>query len=97
MKCETHLPSRLNNPGLGWISLDRKLAAAITKISHGETGRVLAQITTAALSEGANRQGKGAPCNGVRLLCQWEQRTGALRHEPPPVVSHEGQQLGGVP
>ena len=58
MKCETHAPSRLTKPGLGWIPLDRKLAAAITRISTGEIGRVLTQITTAALNQGQIARGR---------------------------------------
>ena len=37
-KCETAEPDSLDKPGKGWISLDRKLAAALTQISHGEIG-----------------------------------------------------------
>jgi hypothetical protein len=29
----------LETPGDGWVTLDRKLAAALTKISRGEFGR----------------------------------------------------------
>ena len=41
----------LETPGDGWISLDRKLAAAATEISEGELGRQLTLATTAALSK----------------------------------------------
>ena len=37
-------------PGTGWVSLDRKLAAALTRIAHGEIGRELSQKTTESLS-----------------------------------------------
>ena len=36
LKVETHNPADLEDPGEGWISLDRKLAAASTKNAHGE-------------------------------------------------------------
>ena len=52
MNCETDDPSELSDPGDGWISLDRKLAAALTKIAHGEIGRELTQMTTMALNNG---------------------------------------------
>ena len=41
----------LDIPGDGWISLDRKLAVALNKISEGELGRQLTLATTAALSK----------------------------------------------
>ena len=31
MKCEADEPSSLHNPGEGWVALDRKIAAALTK------------------------------------------------------------------
>ena len=39
MKVETEEPEALEDPGEGWISLDRKLAAALTKIAKGDIGR----------------------------------------------------------
>ena len=51
MKCESHEPSQLSWPGTGWVSLDRKLAAALTRIAHGEVGRELSQKTTESLSQ----------------------------------------------
>ena len=50
MKVETDDPWALDDPGEGWISLDRKLAAALTKIDHGEIGREITQTTTTALN-----------------------------------------------
>ena len=43
------------------VSLDRRLAAAITKVSHGETGRVLTQMSTAALNSGQIARGRVLP------------------------------------
>ena len=50
MKVETEPPWALEDPGEGWISLDRKLAAAITKIAKGEIGREITQYNTTALN-----------------------------------------------
>ena len=52
----THDPVDLEDPGVGWISLDRKLAAALTKVSFGEPGRQLA--SSAAMSEGRIARGR---------------------------------------
>ena len=43
---------------MGWVSLGRKLAAALTKIAHGEIGRELTQATTRALSHGRIIRGR---------------------------------------
>ena len=58
MRCETDDPSLLDDPGDGWVSLDRKLAAALTKLAHGEIGRELTQATTMALSHGRIVRGR---------------------------------------
>ena len=58
MRCEADDPSLLNDPGDGWVSLDRKLAAALTKIAHGEIGRELTQATTMALNQGRLVRGR---------------------------------------
>ena len=50
MKVEAEEPWALEEPGEGWISLDRKLAAAITRIAGGEAGREITQRNTTALS-----------------------------------------------
>ena len=34
MKVETYDGAYLEHPGVGWVTLDRKTAAALTKISH---------------------------------------------------------------
>ena len=51
MKRESDELSQLTWPGKGWVSLDRKLAAALTKIAHGEIGRELSQMTTQSLNK----------------------------------------------
>ena len=50
MKVEAEEPTALDEPGEGWISLDRKLAAALTKIARGEIGREITQHNTTALN-----------------------------------------------
>ena len=50
MRVETDEPWQLQDPGEGWISLDRKLVAALTKTAHGEVGREILQVTTTALN-----------------------------------------------
>ena len=45
----------LDIPGDGWISLDRKLAAALTKISEGEFCHHWTLATTAALNKNEQR------------------------------------------
>ena len=50
MKVETEPPWALEDPGEGWISLDRKLAAAVTSIAKGEIGRDITRYNTTALS-----------------------------------------------
>ena len=52
MKVETHEAVDLETPGDGWVTLDRKLAAALAKTSHGELGRQLNLTGNAALSRG---------------------------------------------
>ena len=39
LKVATHDPADPEDPGAGWVSLDRKLAAALTRISYGDLGR----------------------------------------------------------
>ena len=50
MQVETADTETLDDPGLGWISLDRKLASALIRIAKGEIGRELIQYHTAALN-----------------------------------------------
>ena len=45
-KCETDEPSSLHTPGVGWIALDRKIAAGLTRICNGEIGREITQVST---------------------------------------------------
>ena len=57
LQVETHDPADLEDPGEGWVSLDRKLAAALTKIAHGELGRQTTQTGTIALSSNVFERG----------------------------------------
>ena len=50
MRVETDESWTLEDPGEGWVSLDRKLAAALTKIAKGEIGREITQHNTTALN-----------------------------------------------
>ena len=58
LKVETADPRELEDPGEGWISLDRKLASALTKIAHGEVGREITQTTTTALNNNQVARGR---------------------------------------
>ncbi len=51
MRVETH-------EAVGWVTLDRKLAAVLTNISHGELGRQLTLTSNAALSCGQVARGR---------------------------------------
>ena len=44
MKTESHDEAYLNVPGTGWVALDRKFAAGISKIPHGELWRTRATL-----------------------------------------------------
>ena len=50
MKVESEETWTLEDPGEGWISPDRKLAAALARVAAGEIGRQLTQHNTTALS-----------------------------------------------
>ena len=50
MRAETEDPWALEDPAEGWVSLDRKLAAALTKIAKGEIGHEITQRNTTALN-----------------------------------------------
>ena len=50
MQVETAESEILDDPGIGWISLDRKLASALIRTAKGEIGRELIQYHTAALN-----------------------------------------------
>ncbi len=51
-----HRPCK-NHAG-GWVSPDRKLAAALTKISEGEIGRQLTLASTTAVSDNTVQRGR---------------------------------------
>ena len=69
MKAETSGNIDFETPGAGWVSLDRKLAAAITEISHGEFGRELTLASCAAHNQGRIARGQGLAFIGVPVLC----------------------------
>ncbi len=52
MKVETHEAVDLDTSGAGWVTLDRRLAAALTKIPHGQLGRQLTLASNSALHAG---------------------------------------------
>ncbi len=58
MKVEAREALDLETPGDVWVTLGRKLAAASTKISHGEPGGQLALTSNAALSCGQVASGR---------------------------------------
>ena len=49
---ETLKPEDLENPGDGWLCLDRKLASALMKIASGEMGKKMTLASSAAVSSG---------------------------------------------
>ena len=49
--CATESPEDLCIPGEGWVSLDRKIAAGLMRICHGELGRELTQMSTAMYND----------------------------------------------
>ncbi len=72
MQVETHQAEDLEVPGVGWATPDRKLTAALTKISHGEVGKRLALHSNACLNQ-------GTPVRVQPLLVKQE-RNVDLRH-----------------
>ncbi len=44
--CAVESPADLSTPGEGWVALDRKIAAGLMLICHGELGRELTQMST---------------------------------------------------
>ncbi len=58
LRLETDDPSELEHPGEGWVSLYRKLAAALTNIAHGEVGREITQKTTTCLNNNTIARGR---------------------------------------
>ncbi len=85
MKCETDEPSALHDPGEEWVALDRKIAAALTRICHGEIGRAITQMTTMSLN--SNRIVRGRVLVGLclSLLCLRRYRPCLVRPEPPSI------------
>ena len=58
MSVETHETVDLEIPCDSWVARDRKPAAALTKISHGELVRQLALTRNAALNIGQVARGR---------------------------------------
>ncbi len=58
LKGEAHDPTDLEDPGEGWVSIDRELAAALTKIARDELGRQITQAGTIALSNNTVARGR---------------------------------------
>ena len=58
LRVETDDPAELEYPGEGWVSLDRKLEAALTKIAHSEVGREITQMTTTCLNNNSVARGR---------------------------------------
>ena len=54
----THDPIDLEDPGYGWVSLDRKVAASVTKTAGGELGRQVTQASSIALNAGKIARGR---------------------------------------
>ncbi len=48
----------LHNPGEGWIALDRKIAAGLTRICHGEIGREITHMSTTMYNDGQIVRGR---------------------------------------
>jgi hypothetical protein len=57
-KCATDVPYSLQTPGDGWISLDRKIAAGLTRICHGELGREITQLANTMYYDGQIVRGR---------------------------------------
>ena len=58
MQVEHAEPWTLEDPGVGWVSLGRKLAAALMKIAKGEIGRELIQFNNAGLNNNTVVRGR---------------------------------------
>ncbi len=58
MEAETANDDDRETPGDCWISLDRKLDAALTRVSEGELGCQLTLTSKAALSNGRAARGR---------------------------------------
>ncbi len=57
-RCATDDPADLHTPGEGWIALDRKIAAGLTRICHGEIGREITQLSTRMYNDGKIVRGR---------------------------------------
>ncbi len=82
MKVETHEAVDLETPGDGWVTLDRKLAAALTKISHGELGRQLTLTSNAALNSGQVARGRVLLALVFEYYSAGKTRYGNVQHQP---------------
>ncbi len=58
LQVETADPAELEYPGEGWVSLDRKIAAALTKMAHGEIGREITQKSNTCLNNNTIARGR---------------------------------------
>ena len=58
MKVQAHEAVDLETPGDGWVTLDRELAAALTRILRGELGRQLTLTSNDAVSSGQVARGR---------------------------------------
>ena len=74
MKVETQDLTYLQEPGVGWVSLDRTLAAALARISEGEIGRQLTLASTTALSSNTVQRGRVLLTIAFRYHAVWGQR-----------------------
>ena len=58
LQVETADPAELEYPGEGWVSLDRKIAASLTKMAHGEIGREITQKSNTRLNNNTIARGR---------------------------------------
>jgi hypothetical protein len=58
LQVETADPAELEYPGEGWVSLDRKIAAALTNMATGETGREITQRSNTCLNNNTIARGR---------------------------------------
>ncbi len=92
LKVETADPADLEDPGLGWVTLDQKLAAALTNIASGELGRHVTQHSTAQHSC-VEQHGRACDrCDRFPVLRIGKQRTGDVRHQSLADACAQGRQ-----